>query len=163
MDILINNTSDYDHAVCTINSQKFRPLLEFGLIGSWAGPCIKATMPQRSKSHLFFNSASLMSSLAHTRAGITDAMITSGSIELLVNHLSSLKEQVRRACAIALGKHQEYRKFSEIKTTLGIWASSIVNSQKYTSFVYKTHPHIECKNLCNKVRLIHAKVRYCSW
>ena len=38
--------------------------------------------------------ASLMSSLAHTRAGITDAMITMGAIELLIDRLHSENEQV---------------------------------------------------------------------
>ena len=37
---------------------------------------------------------SLLSSLAHTRAGIPDAMITSGAIDLLVNHLNSANDQV---------------------------------------------------------------------
>lgn len=37
---------------------------------------------------------SLLSSLAHTRAGIPDAMITSGAIEFLVEHLDSLNDQV---------------------------------------------------------------------
>lgn len=44
-----------------------------------------------------------MSSLAHTRAGITDAMIVMGAVELLTEHLYSKNEQVRFACAIALG------------------------------------------------------------
>ena len=44
-----------------------------------------------------------MSSLAHTRAGIPDAMITSGSIDLLVDRLVSPNDQVRFNCAVALG------------------------------------------------------------
>ena len=39
-------------------------------------------------------SCSLLSSLAHTRAGIPDAMITSGVLDLLVNHLNSPNDQV---------------------------------------------------------------------
>ncbi|KAK7484931.1 hypothetical protein BaRGS_00023851, partial [Batillaria attramentaria] len=46
---------------------------------------------------------SLLSSLAHTRAGIPDAMITTGAIDLLVNHLSSESVQVRNAAAVSLG------------------------------------------------------------
>lgn len=46
---------------------------------------------------------SLLSSLAHTRAGIPDAMITSGAIDLLVNHLNSPNDQVRNASAVSLG------------------------------------------------------------
>ncbi|KAL8620460.1 hypothetical protein ACOMHN_048393 [Nucella lapillus] len=46
---------------------------------------------------------SLLSSLAHTRAGIPDAMITTGAVDLLVNHLSSLNDQVRNAAAVSLG------------------------------------------------------------
>ncbi|XP_061167170.1 ankyrin and armadillo repeat-containing protein-like [Saccostrea echinata] len=47
--------------------------------------------------------ASLLSSLAHTRAGIPDAMVTSGAIDILVDKLSSRNDQVRSACAVALG------------------------------------------------------------
>ncbi|XP_070211365.1 ankyrin and armadillo repeat-containing protein-like isoform X4 [Littorina saxatilis] len=46
---------------------------------------------------------SLLSSLSHTRAGIPDAMITSGAIDLLVNHLNSVNDQVRNAAAVSLG------------------------------------------------------------
>ena len=44
-----------------------------------------------------------MSSLAHTRAGIPDAMITVGAIKLLTRHLISQNDQVRYCCAVALG------------------------------------------------------------
>ena len=44
-----------------------------------------------------------MSCLAHTRAGITDAMITVGAIKLLIQHLYSDNDQVHVASAIALG------------------------------------------------------------
>ena len=44
-----------------------------------------------------------MASLAHTRAGITDAMITCGSVEILTNHLFSQNAEVRAAAAVALG------------------------------------------------------------
>lgn len=47
--------------------------------------------------------ASLLSSLAHTRAGITDAMVTTGAIDLLVEKLSSKNDQVRNAVAVTLG------------------------------------------------------------
>lgn len=47
--------------------------------------------------------ASLLSSLAHTRAGIPDAMVTTGAIDVLVEKLSSRNDQVRSACAVALG------------------------------------------------------------
>lgn len=52
---------------------------------------------------MFIHPASLMSSLAHTRAGIPDAMMTLGGIDLLINKLYSNNEQVRFACATALG------------------------------------------------------------
>ncbi|XP_038077595.1 ankyrin and armadillo repeat-containing protein-like isoform X2 [Patiria miniata] len=45
----------------------------------------------------------LIASLAHTRAGITDAMITSGSVEVLIDHLFSQNAEVRCAAAVALG------------------------------------------------------------
>jgi len=47
--------------------------------------------------------ASLLSSLAHTRAGIPDAMVTTGAIDYLVEKLSSPNDQVRSAVAVALG------------------------------------------------------------
>ena len=47
--------------------------------------------------------SSLLSSLAHTRAGIPDAMVTSGAIDILIKRLSSPNEQVRSAVAVALG------------------------------------------------------------
>lgn len=47
--------------------------------------------------------SSLISSLSHTRAGIPDAMVTTGAIDKLVDKLSSPNEQVRSAVAVALG------------------------------------------------------------
>ncbi|ELU04066.1 hypothetical protein CAPTEDRAFT_159631 [Capitella teleta] len=47
--------------------------------------------------------ASLMSSLAHTRAGIPDAMTTVGAIDMLIKKLYVSNEQVRGAVAISLG------------------------------------------------------------
>ena len=47
--------------------------------------------------------SSLISSLSHTRAGIPDAMVTTGAIDELVDKLSSVNEQVRSAVAVALG------------------------------------------------------------
>ena len=47
--------------------------------------------------------SSLLSSLAHTRAGIPDAMVTTGAIDVLIVKLSSPNEQVRAAVAVALG------------------------------------------------------------
>ena len=47
--------------------------------------------------------SSLLSSLAHTRAGIPDAMVTTGAIDILIKRLSSPNEQVRSAVAVALG------------------------------------------------------------
>lgn len=47
---------------------------------------------------------SLLSSLAHTRAGITDAMVTVGILDLLVNRLSTSENpQVLNAVAVTLG------------------------------------------------------------
>ncbi len=44
-----------------------------------------------------------MSSLAHTRAGITDAMVTVGAIDLLLGKQFSDNDQVRFHSAVALG------------------------------------------------------------
>ncbi|XP_077978159.1 ankyrin and armadillo repeat-containing protein-like [Glandiceps talaboti] len=45
----------------------------------------------------------LMSSLAHTRAGIPDAMVTTGAVEVLLKHVESDNETVQSAAAVALG------------------------------------------------------------
>ncbi|XP_039613835.1 ankyrin and armadillo repeat-containing protein [Polypterus senegalus] len=45
----------------------------------------------------------LLASLCHTRAGIPDAITSLGAVEYLCGHLYSGHEQVRAACAIALG------------------------------------------------------------
>ncbi|XP_041940339.1 ankyrin and armadillo repeat-containing protein [Alosa sapidissima] len=47
--------------------------------------------------------AELLASLAHTRAGIPDAIVTMGSVVHLSAHLNSPEEEVRTACATALG------------------------------------------------------------
>jgi hypothetical protein len=44
-----------------------------------------------------------MSSLAHTRVGITDALITCDAIDILCDKLYSPNEQIRQVSAIALG------------------------------------------------------------
>ncbi|OAF69560.1 Ankyrin and armadillo repeat-containing protein [Intoshia linei] len=49
------------------------------------------------------NAASLLSSLEHTRAGITDAILTLGAMDLLIPKLKSINEQIRSAVAICLG------------------------------------------------------------
>lgn len=47
--------------------------------------------------------AGFISGLSHTRAGIPDAMVTVGAIQLLSDRLSSSNDQVRFSCAVALG------------------------------------------------------------
>ncbi|XP_028847606.1 ankyrin and armadillo repeat-containing protein isoform X2 [Denticeps clupeoides] len=47
--------------------------------------------------------AQLLASLTHTRAGIPDAMVTMGVVQDLSDHLHSKEEEVRTACASALG------------------------------------------------------------
>jgi hypothetical protein len=54
------------------------------------------------QQHLIF-SASYMSSLAHTRVGITDAMVTCDAVDILCDRLYSVNDQIRTASAIALG------------------------------------------------------------
>ncbi|XP_005090203.1 ankyrin and armadillo repeat-containing protein [Aplysia californica] len=46
---------------------------------------------------------SLLSSLAHTRAGLTDAMITTGALDLLVSKLDSENDLVRNGAAVTMG------------------------------------------------------------
>ncbi|XP_030846615.1 ankyrin and armadillo repeat-containing protein-like [Strongylocentrotus purpuratus] len=57
---------------------------------------------------------SLLASLAHTRAGIPDAMITSGAVDILINHLHSDNIEVRCSSAVALG----YLTFNRTATRL---------------------------------------------
>ncbi|XP_033103193.1 ankyrin and armadillo repeat-containing protein-like isoform X2 [Anneissia japonica] len=57
---------------------------------------------------------SLLASLAHTRAGITDAMITSGAVDVLIGHLHSANIEVRSAVAVALGYLTFNRKATRI-------------------------------------------------
>lgn len=47
--------------------------------------------------------ASYLSSLAHTRTGITDAMITCDAVDILCDRLYSPNDQIRFASAITLG------------------------------------------------------------
>jgi len=49
-------------------------------------------------------SAGLLSSLVHTRAGISDAMLAAGALSVLTNRLmTDGSEAVRQSCAITLG------------------------------------------------------------
>ena len=57
---------------------------------------------------------SLLASLAHTRAGIPDAMITSGAVDILIGHLNSENVEVRCSSAVALG----YLTFNRTATRL---------------------------------------------
>ncbi|XP_071948397.1 ankyrin and armadillo repeat-containing protein-like [Antedon mediterranea] len=56
----------------------------------------------------------LLASLAHTRAGITDAMIISGAVDVLISHLHSPNIEVRSAVAVALGYLTFNRKATRI-------------------------------------------------
>ncbi|XP_056093700.1 ankyrin and armadillo repeat-containing protein [Rhinichthys klamathensis goyatoka] len=58
---------------------------------------------QSDQSTTVVIAAQLLASLAHTRAGITDAIVTMGAIEHLSAHLDSEDGEVRTACASALG------------------------------------------------------------
>jgi hypothetical protein len=54
-------------------------------------------------SVLFFISASNLASLSHTRAGITDAMITCDIVNILSDKQYNKNEQIRFASAVTLG------------------------------------------------------------
>jgi hypothetical protein len=54
-------------------------------------------------TQVVIQSASYLSSLAHTRAGITDAMITCDIVDILCDHLYSPSLEVQYVCAVALG------------------------------------------------------------
>lgn len=84
-----------------------------------------------SQSSLLF-AASLLSSLAHTRAGIPDAMVTSGAMEVLMKHLNSQYNLVRTSCAVALGylsfnKTAARKLFSCCRNTPGLYDKLIDN------------------------------------
>ncbi|OWF40013.1 ankyrin and armadillo repeat-containing protein-like isoform X3 [Mizuhopecten yessoensis] len=79
--------------------------------------------------------ASLLSSLAHTRAGIPDAMVTTGAIEHLVEQLDSNNDQVRSAVAVAMGYMTFNRTaarllFSACRNTPGLYKSLVDNIGK---------------------------------
>lgn len=57
---------------------------------------------------------SLIASLAHTRAGIPDAIVTSGAVDILIEQLFSENTEVRAAAAVALG----YLTFNRTATRL---------------------------------------------
>jgi hypothetical protein len=52
---------------------------------------------------IVIQTASYMASLSHMRAGITDAMITCDTVDILCDHLYSNNEQIRLASAVTLG------------------------------------------------------------
>ncbi|PIK39875.1 hypothetical protein BSL78_23293 [Apostichopus japonicus] len=60
-------------------------------------------MLNSTKDETIILSGSLIASLAHTRAGIPDAIITSGAVDILITHLFSENIEVRAAAAVALG------------------------------------------------------------
>ncbi|RUS87780.1 hypothetical protein EGW08_004445 [Elysia chlorotica] len=58
---------------------------------------------ESSEEKVVVLACSLLSSLAHTRAGLTDAMITTGALDLLVKRLDSENDIVRNGAAVTLG------------------------------------------------------------
>ncbi|KAK3568721.1 hypothetical protein QTP86_013872, partial [Hemibagrus guttatus] len=67
------------------------------------GVTILVKLLQSDKNTTVVITAEFLASLAHTRAGIPDAVVTMGAIEHLSTHLYSEDEEVRTACANALG------------------------------------------------------------
>ncbi|XP_026768541.3 ankyrin and armadillo repeat-containing protein [Pangasianodon hypophthalmus] len=67
------------------------------------GVTILVKLLQSDKNTTVVITAQLLASLAHTRAGIPDGIVTMGAIEHLSTHLYSEDEEVRTACASALG------------------------------------------------------------
>uniref|UniRef100_A0A4W4HLS7 Ankyrin and armadillo repeat containing n=1 Tax=Electrophorus electricus TaxID=8005 RepID=A0A4W4HLS7_ELEEL len=58
---------------------------------------------ESEKPDIVVLTAQLLASLSHTRAGVPHAIVTMGAIEHLCAHLCSEDEEVRSACASALG------------------------------------------------------------
>ncbi|XP_063788986.1 ankyrin and armadillo repeat-containing protein isoform X2 [Pseudophryne corroboree] len=67
------------------------------------GVTILSELLQSRSSSTVVLAGELLASLAHTRAGIPDAITTLGTVECLCSHLQSEDEEVRVACANALG------------------------------------------------------------
>ncbi|XP_077304819.1 ankyrin and armadillo repeat-containing protein [Lithobates pipiens] len=67
------------------------------------GVTILSELLQARKSATIVLAGELLACLAHTRAGIPEAITTLGTVECLCNHLKSEEEEVRVACADALG------------------------------------------------------------
>lgn len=75
---------------------------------------------------------SLLSSLAHTRAGLTDAMITTGALDSLIKRLDSDNDIVRNGAAVTLGyltfNKTAYRLlFSQCRNTPGLFEKLMDN------------------------------------
>ncbi|XP_018428916.1 PREDICTED: ankyrin and armadillo repeat-containing protein [Nanorana parkeri] len=67
------------------------------------GVTILSELLHAKKSATIVLAGELLASLAHTRAGIPEVITTLGTVECLCNHLKSEEEEVRVACADALG------------------------------------------------------------
>ncbi|XP_068079437.1 ankyrin and armadillo repeat-containing protein isoform X1 [Danio rerio] len=67
------------------------------------GVTILVELLQSDQSTTVIITAQLLASLAHMRAGITDAIVSMGATEHLSAHLDSEDEEVRTACTSALG------------------------------------------------------------
>lgn len=67
------------------------------------GVTILSELLQARKPATIVLAGELLACLAHTRAGIPEAITTLGTVECLCNHLKSEEEEVRVACADALG------------------------------------------------------------
>ncbi|KAL6484349.1 hypothetical protein MHYP_G00063940 [Metynnis hypsauchen] len=67
------------------------------------GITVLVALLQSEKPTTVVITAQLLASLAHTRAGIPDAIVAMGAIGYLTAHLHSEIEEVRSACASALG------------------------------------------------------------
>uniref|UniRef100_A0A671T7R3 Ankyrin and armadillo repeat-containing protein-like n=2 Tax=Sinocyclocheilus anshuiensis TaxID=1608454 RepID=A0A671T7R3_9TELE len=67
------------------------------------GVTVLVELLQSDQSTTVVITAQLLASLVHTRAGITNAIVTMGAVEHLSAHLDSEDEEVRTACASALG------------------------------------------------------------
>ena len=64
---------------------------------------LKKSLTENKKFEFCFISASYLSSLAHTRAGITDAMITCDAVDILCDLLYSPNDQIKFVSAVTLG------------------------------------------------------------
>jgi len=74
----------------------------------------------------FVSAATYLASLAHTRAGVPDAIVTSGAVGKLLHHVESENDLLRQAAAQALGIFETFCSFFCIYSSILLLLFSFV-------------------------------------